>query len=148
MYFQENRKQCKFHKFQFYDQSDPFVKFCICGKRQDGNEPKKTKFNNRQTEYGGVVYHSQKEADYAAELDLRLRANDIESWERQVRVPLEVNGQHICNYYLDFLVHLKNGKKQWVEVKGFETEVWRLKKKLFEAAYIHDHPDEEYLIVK
>jgi hypothetical protein len=82
MYFQENRKQCKFHQFQFYDQSDPFVKFCICGKRQDGNEPKKTKFNNRQTEYGGVIYHSQKEADYAAELDLRLRAKDIDGWER------------------------------------------------------------------
>jgi hypothetical protein len=79
---------------------------------------------------------------------LRLRAKDIESWERQIRVPLDVNGQRICDYYLDFLVHLKNGKKQWVEVKGFETKLWRLKKKLFEAAYIHNHPDEEYLIVK
>ena len=59
-----------------------------------------------------------------------------------------MNGQHICDYYLDFLVHLKNDKKQWVKVKGFETELCRLKKKLFEAACIHNHPDEEYLIVK
>ena len=148
MYFQQNRKKCRYHKYQFYDYSNPSVKFCICGKRQDADEQPKAKFNNRQTEYNGVVYQSQKEADYAAELDLRLKAKDIEGWERQVRVPLEVNGQHICNYYLDFLVHLKNGKKQWVEVKGLEMEVWKLKKKLFEAAYIHDHPNEEYLIVK
>jgi hypothetical protein len=77
-----------------------------------------------------------------------MTANKLQGWERQVGVPLEVNGQHICNYYLDSLVYLKNGKKQWVEVKAFETEVWRRKRKLFEAAYIHDHPDEEYLTVK
>jgi hypothetical protein len=100
-YFQQNTRKCKVHRYQFYDESDPFVKFCICGKRQDGNEPKSSKFNAKQTEYGGVVYHSQKEADYADELDLRLRAKDIEGWERQVRVPLEVNSQRICNYYLD-----------------------------------------------
>lgn len=39
-------------------------------------------------------------------------------------------------------------QKHWVEVKGFETALWRLKKKLLEAVYIHDHPDEKYLIVK
>lgn len=108
----------------------------------EGQREKSSKFNARQTEYGGVVYHSQKEADYAAELDLRLKAKDTEKGERQVRVPLNVNGHHIADYYWDFVVYLKNGKKQWVEVKGFETEVWRLKKKLFEAAYIHNHPDE------
>jgi hypothetical protein len=42
---------------------------------------------------------------------------------------------------------LKNGKTWWVEVKGFEAELLILKKKLFKAAYTHDHPDEEYLVV-
>lgn len=148
MYFQENRKKCRQHSYKFYDQSDPFVKFCICGKRQDGNKPKQNKFNAKQTEYGGVVYHSQKEADYAAELDLRQRAGQVEKWKRQVKISLDVNGFHICNYFVDFKAWLKVGKIQLIEVKGFEIEIFRLKRKLLEAVYLPEHPDEEYLIVK
>ena len=92
-----------------------------------------SKYGAKSTEYEGQVYHSKKEAGYAAELDLRVRAKDIKSWRRQVRIPLDVNGYHICNYYIDFELTHNDDTIEYVEVKGFPTEVWRLKWKLTEA---------------
>jgi hypothetical protein len=46
-----------------------------------------------------------------------------------------VNGKHIANYFCDFLVTFEDGREEWHEVKGFQTEVWRLKEKLFRAIY-------------
>ncbi len=78
---------------------------------------------------------SKKEAGAARDLDLMIKAKEIKSWERQVRIPLDVNGYHICNYIIDFVVEHNDGTKEYLEIKGFETEVWRLKWKLFEALY-------------
>lgn len=94
-----------------------------------------SKYGAKKTDYNGIQYHSKKEAGYAAELDLRIKANDIKSWTRQECIRLDVNGFHICNYYIDFVVTHNDGSLEYVEVKGFETEVWRLKWKLFESLY-------------
>jgi len=109
---------------------------------------RQNKYNAKSTEYGGLIYHSKKEAGYAQELDLRIKAKDIKSWERQVRVDLKVNDQHICNYYMDFVVTHNDGSLEYVEVKGFQTEVWRLKWKIFEAIFNKEHPDIILTIVK
>jgi len=100
-------------------------------------ERKQNRYGNvaQSTVYNGVSYHSKKEAAYAAELDLLVRAKEIKSWDRQVRISLDVNGFHICNYIIDFVVHHNDGTEEYVEVKGFQTEVWRLKWRLFEALY-------------
>lgn len=94
-----------------------------------------SKYAAVNSEHNGIQYHSKKEASYAAELDLRLKANDIKSWERQVKISLDVNGFHICNYYIDFVITHLDDSLEYVEVKGFETDVWRMKWKLFEALY-------------
>ena len=94
-----------------------------------------SKYHNTTNVYNDQVYHSIKEANYAGELDLRIKAHDIKSWVRQVRIPLDVGGYHICNYIIDFVVTHNDGTLEYVEVKGFETDVWRLKWKLFEALY-------------
>ena len=96
---------------------------------------KQNKYHNITSEHNGIFYHSKKEAAYAAELDLRKKAGDIIGWERQVKISLDVNGYHICNYYIDFVVQCTDGVIEYVEVKGFETDMWRLKWKLFEALY-------------
>lgn len=93
------------------------------------------KYHAESSIYNGILYHSKKEASYAAELDLRKRAHDIASWSRQVPIALDVNGKHITNYFIDFAVDHNDGIREFVEIKGFETEVWRLKWKLFEALY-------------
>lgn len=107
-----------------------------------------SKYNSKSVVYEGTQFHSKKEAAYAAELDLRKKAGDIKSWERQVKISLDVNDHHIANYYCDFKVTNKDGSIEFHEVKGFETEVYRLKRKILEATFLHDNPDFKYVVIK
>jgi hypothetical protein len=109
---------------------------------------RQNKYNNTKCEYNGIIYHSRKEAGYAEELDLRLKAGDIAGWDRQVKVELKAYGRKICNYYMDFVVEHNDGTREWVEVKGFETAIWRLKWKLFEAQMDAESPEDRLTIVK
>ena len=110
-------------------------------------QEKQNKYGRVESEYGGITYHSKKEAAYAAELDLRVKAKDIKSWERQVKISLDFNGYHICNYYVDFKITHNDGSVEYVEVKGFQTSEWRLKWKMFEAKY-GDLPDVKLTVVR
>ena len=108
----------------------------------------RSKYGNRKASYNGVVYHSQLEAEYAQDLDLRVKAKDIKSWERQVKLSLDVNGVHICNYFIDFLIHHNDGSREYVEAKGFPTDLWRLKWKLTQALWDEICPDAKLTLVK
>lgn len=94
--------------------------------------------------YDGRVYMSGSEMRYAAELDLKKRTGVIVNWAPQYRVVLEVNGKKICTMFIDFKVWHKDGSTELVEVKGFETEVYKVKRKLFEAL----NQDVKYTVVK
>lgn len=94
---------------------------------------RQNKYYAQTAEYNGISYHSKKEGAFARELDLRQKAGDIKKWDRQIKIDLKAYGEHICNYYVDFVVINRDGSKEYIEVKGFETEVWRLKWKIFEA---------------
>jgi hypothetical protein len=102
------------------------------------------KYNARSATYNGHTYHSEKEAAYAAELDLRVRAGELREWHRQVPIELAVNGHKICTYTIDFLEIDKNGGEMWTEIKGFETPEFRLKWKLFDALY----PERDKQVIK
>ncbi len=92
-----------------------------------------SKFKAIRQTYEGNSYHSKKEAQYAAELDMLMRGKAIKSWQRQVKIELlGENGTKVCNYFIDFVVTHKDGTTEYVEVKGFETPEWKLKWKLFE----------------
>jgi hypothetical protein len=39
----------------------------------------------------------------------------VDSWERQIKFPLVVNGIKICDYVVDFLVRYADGRKELVE---------------------------------
>jgi hypothetical protein len=93
------------------------------------------KYNAKKTEYGGVLYDSKREAEYAMELDWLKKAGQVLSWERQVPYVMEVNGKKICKYTVDFLVTYKDGTVIAEEVKGMRTAAFNLKWKLFEALY-------------
>lgn len=53
----------------------------------------------------------------------------------QYKVPLHVNGKVIANWYCDFLVRFADGREEFHEVKGFETDIWLRNRKHFEAEY-------------
>lgn len=101
----------------------------------------------KKQEYNGFRYDSGFEASYAMELDLRVKAKDIERYDRQVNLSLEVNGYAVCTYRIDFIIHHLDGTLEYVECKGYQTDVWKLKWKLFEALYT-DKPDVKLTIVQ
>lgn len=93
----------------------------------------RSKYKNVRTEYNGVLYDSKKEANYAYRLDLLQSCGEVTKWFRQVRLPLDVNGQKVCTYVVDFVVHCSDGTIEHVDVKGYKTDVYKLKKKLVKA---------------
>lgn len=105
------------------------------------------KYRAKRQEFNGVSYHSKKEAGYAHELALRKASGDIRGWERQVKISLDVSGKHITNYIIDFVIEHNDGRREYVEVKGFETPEWRMKWRLFEALY-GDLPNTVLTVVK
>ena len=137
------------HSHRYFIDADSGDRVCICGIVK-GAEVKRAKFHNNSSIYNGITYHSKLEARYAAELDFRLKAKDIKSWERQVKLDLRVNGMHITNYYIDFIVTHNDGSREFTEVKGYPTEVWRLKWLILEATFdsFKKDPDDRLLVVK
>lgn len=106
------------------------------------------KYKNVPQTYNGINYHSRFEAGYARDLDLRVKAKDIKSWERQVKIELTAHGKRIANYYVDFLIHHNDGSKEYVEVKGYETDTWKIKWKIFEAQMEAEEPGTVLTVVK
>lgn len=78
---------------------------------------------------------SKFEAGVAQSLELLKKAGEIRDFQEQVKIPLVVNGYHICNYYIDFVIQHNDGTTEYREAKGFATDVWKLKWKIFEALY-------------
>jgi hypothetical protein len=105
---------------------------------------RRTKYHNKSCRCRAGHYHqSVLEANYCDQLALLVKAGEILSYEGQVRYEFNVGGVHICDHLVDFVVKTKEGKDEVHEVKGFQTDVWRIKYKLFKALY----PDTAYHII-
>lgn len=119
------------------------------GEKSDAKESKQARLNvAKRTEYNGLWYQSKLEANYAMQLDFRIRAGEVKKWKRQVKIELKVNGVKICNYYIDFKVTMADGSTQYVEVKGLEMELWKMKWKLCMALKEEIDPGAEWIVVK
>jgi hypothetical protein len=94
-----------------------------------------TKYGNRKVMYRKCLYDSVKESEYAMQLDSDVFDGKIRGWKRQVTLALIVDDHHICNAIVDFMVMHKDGSIEYVEVKGYPTDVWKMKRKLIEALY-------------
>ena len=88
--------------------------------------------------YKGILYDSKLEREYAEQLDLSLKGGSIQSWTRQHKFPIAVNGTHIKNYFIDFAILHNDGHTEYVELKGMWTPLGRLTWKLFLALYESD----------
>lgn len=96
------------------------------------------KYRNKKTEVNGEMFDSKKEAARWSDLLLLQRAGEIRDLTRQVRLPLEIDGDRVCVYVCDFRYFQKNnglGFGKWIyeDVKGTRTPVYLLKKKLVKA---------------
>lgn len=108
------------------------------------NKAFSNKYKAKKQTYNGYSYDSKLEASYAMELDLLIKAGEVDKWERQHKISIDINGVHICNYFIDFKVYFVDGRIEYHEVKGYETDVWKLKWKLSKALY----PDNNFVLIK
>jgi len=58
-----------------------------------------------------------------------------------------VNGTKVADYYVDFQVTHADGAVDLVEVKGAETDVWKLKRNMLLAGYLTEHPGIGYYVL-
>lgn len=97
---------------------------------------KKRWSNSKKTNIKGKVFDSKFEGEYSLVLDQMVKEGKIERYERQVKLELNVNNYHICNYYVDFIAFYPNGElTEYIEVKGLWFAEAKLKFKLFEALF-------------
>ena len=101
-----------------------------------------SKYGAQRVEHDGHAFASRKERDRYVELKLMQRLGEISDLKLQPRFPLTVAGVKVCTYVADFQYHDELADVTVVEdVKGFRTDVYKLKSKLFHA--LHGFPVRE-----
>lgn len=106
------------------------------------------KYKNKKTQVDMYVFDSAREAKRYKELKLLERVGEISNLELQPRFILQdsfkKNGRTYrkIEYIADFK-YIENGKIIVEDVKGLQTDVFKLKHKLFEKTY----PDLELKII-
>ena len=106
---------------------------------KDGSIPKKNKMGNTKITFEGVTYDSKWEAHLA----LLLKADLKPGHKLRYHVPIklvdkfEKNGKkyRAIWYEADFILFNENGAYRVIDAKGHETEVFKIKRKLFEMKY-------------
>lgn len=111
---------------------------------------RKSKYNNQKTMVDGIKFDSKKEAEYYCQLKLLKQAGEIRDIGLQQKYTLqpgfEKNGVKYqpITYIADFVITNNDGTTEVVDIKGVETQVFKIKKKLFEYMY----PDLNLKVVK
>ena len=101
---------------------------------------KMNKYNAKKTEVNGITFASKGEAKRYNHLLLLEEAKAISDLQLQPKFLLQdkfiCNGEKVraINYIADFS-YIENGKQIVEDFKGVETEVFKLKKKLFLFKY-------------
>lgn len=99
------------------------------------------KYGARKTEVGGILFDSKKEAARYQELRLLEKAGEIHDLRLQVPFELQPkfrkNGKtwRAVTYVADFVYLTKEGEEVIEDVKGMRTDVYRLKRKMFEYQF-------------
>ena len=94
---------------------------------------RRSKFGAKKTVTGGRKYDSKKEAGHAEDLAWLLKSGDVMEVRPQVTLQLFAYGRKVCKYRMDFVVKTAPKCFRMDEVKGFETDTWRIKWRLLEA---------------
>ena len=89
------------------------------------------KFHAKPVELDGIKFSSKREGLYYQKLKELQASGEVIGFFRQTPVHLPGN----VKYVMDFLVFYADGTCEAIEVKGFETEIWRSKQKMLAALY-------------
>ena len=101
----------------------------------------KRKYNNRKIEIDGYTFDSRLEADFYLRLKPLVKSGKIKELKIHPRYLLQEgftkNGKHYqpIYYIADFEVLYDDGVTVIYDTKGMRTEVYKIKRKLFEYKY-------------
>ena len=95
-----------------------------------------SKYKNKHIEYLGAVFDSRAEKERYVELLLLQKAGKVSNLRRQVKYELlpAAYGEQAVTYKADF-VYETGGKTIVEDYKGFQTAVYKIKRKLFKQKY-------------
>lgn len=100
------------------------------------------KYGAKSVTIDGHVFPSKRESEYYLVYKDMLEHGEIVKLELQPKfiiIPAYTNhaGKKVrpCHYTADFLLHFPDARKMVVEVKGFRTRDYMLRRKLFEWQY-------------
>ena len=141
---ERNMNKLKFPKNPYKKKPNQYKREVLSIEEYQKIISKKNKYNAKTQNYTGRKYHSALEANYAAQLDIRKKAKEIKEIIPQYKIDIRVNGIHICNYYMDFKLIMTDHTIEMHEVKGFATDLWRIKWRLAIALY----PEWKFVLVK
>jgi hypothetical protein len=109
--------------------------------RQEGaaliaKKPKRSKYGNTKIVIDGIAFDSKAEGEYYRKLKIREKAGEVSGVEMQRSFALiGPSGLLIATYRCDFafIDHSEDCRFRVIDVKGFETSVFKLKRKMMKA---------------
>lgn len=99
------------------------------------------KYHNTKVKIFGKIFDSKKEAEYYLLLLDKKRRGKIKDFKLQVPFVLQdefrFENKRILpiTYIADFVITENDGSTSVVDTKGFKTEIYKLKKKMFIKRY-------------
>lgn len=99
-----------------------------------------SKYHNKKVMIDNIVFDSKKEANYYTYLKLLQNSGKIQNLQLQKKFILQdkfkLNNKtrRAITYKADF-VYVQDGKTHVIDTKGFRTETYKIKKKLFEKKF-------------
>lgn len=97
-----------------------------------------TKYKSKKVTVNGITFDSKKEANFYCELIMQQAAGVVKNFDMQVPFELQpgyrgADGQKIraIKYLADFVIEYQDGHKEVIDVKGFRTKEYLLKRKIF-----------------
>lgn len=98
-------------------------------------KPKRTKYGATKTMVDGILFDSKREAAYYSELKIREKAGEVTGVEMQRPFALlGSNGMLMATFKADFCFWDNTaGRFRCIDVKGFDTPVGKLKRKMMKG---------------
>lgn len=94
-------------------------------------DARRSKMGNVATTVDGIRFDSKREAKYYEQLKLRVIAGEVSHFLRQTALHLPGGTKLV----IDFLVFYTDGRVEYVDTKGWETPVFKIKRKEVEHHY-------------
>lgn len=104
---------------------------------QSLGKPTTSKYKNKKVVVDNILFDSKKEANYYTKLKILRDAGKILDLELQKRFVLQqgfkLHGKtyRAITYIADFVYKDQEGQTHVVDTKGYRTQVYKIKKKLF-----------------